>query len=282
MLLRSASTAPTTVDHAPAEVAVVDPGLAECDRSRPDGLGSVVGLDRDLPAGLARAVMRAVSVTVVIPTLNEAENLPHVFERLPRDVAEVVVVDGHSTDGTPELAAELWPGAVVITQDGKGKGNALACGFAAATSEVIVMLDADGSTDPAEVPRFVAALLTGADFAKGTRFVTGGGSADITFIRKLGNRVLSGTVNVLWDRDYSDLCYGYNAFWRRHLRLVTPDCSGFEVETLMNIRVARSELKVVEVPSFEACRINGESNLNARRDGMRVLRTIVAERVRPR
>jgi glycosyltransferase involved in cell wall biosynthesis len=226
-------------------------------------------------------VLRAVTVSVVIPTLNEADNLPHVFRRLHPDVSEVIVVDGHSTDGTPEIARQLRPDAVVITQDGKGKGNALACGFAAATGEIIVMLDADGSTDPAEVPRFVAALLTGADFAKGTRFVTGGGSDDITWVRRLGNRVLSGAVNVLWDRDYSDLCYGYNAFWRKHLRLVAPDCSGFEVETLINIRIARSKLKVIEVPSFESCRINGESNLHARRDGIRVLRTIVAERVRP-
>jgi glycosyltransferase involved in cell wall biosynthesis len=231
---------------------------------------------------LARQVLRTVKVSVVIPTLNEADNLPHVFSRLHPDVAEIVIVDGHSTDGTVEVARSLQPEAIIITQDGKGKGNALACGFAAATGDIIVMLDADGSTDPAEVPRFVAALLTGADFAKGTRFVTGGGSDDITWVRRLGNKVLSGTVNVLWDRDFSDLCYGYNAFWRRHLRLVTPDCSGFEVETLINIRVARSELRVVEVPSFEACRINGESNLNARRDGIRVLRTIVAERVRPR
>jgi glycosyltransferase involved in cell wall biosynthesis len=227
------------------------------------------------------SVMRAVRVSVVIPTLNEADNLPQLFERLPPDVAEIIVVDGHSTDGTIEVARALSPDAVILTQDGKGKGNALACGFAAATGDVIVMLDADGSTDPGEVPRFVAALLAGADFAKGTRFVTGGGSDDITWVRKLGNRVLSGTVNVLWNCDYSDLCYGYNAFWRRHLRLVTPDCSGFEVETLINIRIARSTLKVVEVPSFEACRVHGHSNLSARRDGLRVLRTIVAERVRP-
>jgi glycosyltransferase involved in cell wall biosynthesis len=230
---------------------------------------------------LSSQVLKAVRVSVVIPTLNEADNLPHVAARLHPDVSEIIIVDGHSTDGTVDVARRLWPAARILTQDGKGKGNALACGFAAATGEIIVMLDADGSTDPAEVPRFVAALLTGADFAKGTRFVTGGGSDDITWVRRLGNKVLSGTVNVLWDRNYSDLCYGYNAFWRRHLRLVTPDCSGFEVETLINIRVARSQLKVIEVPSFESCRINGESNLNARRDGIRVLRTIVAERVRP-
>jgi glycosyltransferase involved in cell wall biosynthesis len=226
-------------------------------------------------------LLAAVDVTVVIPTLNEADNLPHVFGRLSPQVREVIIVDGHSTDGTVEVAKKLRPEVTIVNQDGRGKGNALACGFAAATGDVIVMLDADGSTDPAEVPRFVAALLAGADFAKGTRFVTGGGSSDITPIRRVGNKVLSGAVNILWKCDYSDLCYGYNAFWRRHLQTVIPDCAGFEVETLINIRVARSGLKVVEVPSFEASRRHGQSNLHARRDGMRVLRTIVAERVRP-
>jgi glycosyltransferase involved in cell wall biosynthesis len=227
------------------------------------------------------AVMRAVRVSVVIPTLNEAENLPLIHQRLPSHLHELIIVDGHSIDRTVEVARRLWPDAILINQDGKGKGNALACGFAAATGDIIVMLDADGSTDPAEVPRFVASLLCGADFAKGTRFVTGGGSTDITFTRRLGNRVLSGAVNLLWNCDYSDLCYGYNAFWRRHLRVVNPDCSGFEVETLINIRAARSRLNVVEVPSFEANRQHGVGSLRATRDGMRVLRTILAERLRP-
>jgi hypothetical protein len=227
-------------------------------------------------------IVSAVTVTVVIPTLNEARNLPHVLARIPSEIAELIIVDGHSTDGTTELARELWPDVRIVNQGGEGKGNALVAGFWAATGDIIVMLDADGSTDPAEIPRFVAALLTGADYAKGTRFVTGGGSSDITRIRRLGNKVLSGIVNHIWKVDYSDLCYGYNAFWRRHLPDVVPDCAGFEAETLMNIRVARSHLKVVEVPSFEADRVHGVSNLHARRDGMRVLRTILAERIRPR
>jgi glycosyltransferase involved in cell wall biosynthesis len=230
----------------------------------------------------AEPLLSTVRVSVVIPTLNEAENLPHVLARVPSGVFEVIIVDGHSTDGTPEVAASHWPGARVLSQTGKGKGNALEAGFRAARGDVVVMLDADGSTDPAEIPRFVAALLTGADFAKGTRFVTGGGSADITPVRRLGNRILAGLVNRMWNVDYSDLCYGYNAFWRSCLNQVAPnDCSGFEVETLMNIRVAKASLKVVEVPSFEATRRHGQSNLDARRDGMRVLRTIVAERIRP-
>ncbi len=226
-------------------------------------------------------ILSLVTVSVVLPTLNEADNLPHVFERMPSEIFEVILVDGNSTDGTVEVAKELWPSLRVVRQSGKGKGNALTCGFWAATGDVIVMLDGDGSTDPAEIPRFVAALLAGADFAKGSRFIAGGGSADITAVRRMGNWALAKVVNLIWGGQYSDLCYGYNAFWRRCLPFVSPDCEGFEVETLINIRASRAGLRIHEVPSFEHDRRYGVSNLNARRDGMRVLRTIVSERIRP-
>ncbi len=127
-------------------------------------------------------------VSVVIPTLNEARNLDHVFAALPAGLHEVILVDGHSVDGTPDVARRLRPDVRVVKQTRTGKGNALACGFAAATGDIIVMIDADGSTDPAEIPRFVEALTSGADFAKGSRFAPGAGSTDITPLRKLGNR----------------------------------------------------------------------------------------------
>ena len=227
------------------------------------------------------AVRPEPTISVVIPAKNEALNLPHVFEALPRGQYELILVDGSSTDDTVQVAQRLRPDVMIIGQTRKGKGNALACGFAAASGDFIVMLDADGSTDPAEIPRFVAALLAGADFAKGSRFIAGGGTADITLIRHIGNWALAKIVNQIWGGQYSDLCYGYNAFWRRFLPFVTPDCDGFEVETLMNIRAARAHLRIHEVPSFEHHRRHGTSNLSARRDGLRVLRTIVAERVRP-
>ena len=231
-------------------------------------------------------------VSVVIPALNEARNLPHVFAKLPAGLHEVILVDGNSVDDTVATARRLRPDIRIVRQNRRGKGNALACGFAAATGDIIAMVDADGSADPAEIPLFVQALLDGADFAKGTRFAGGGGSCDITRLRRLGNRMLSGLVNVLCRTKYSDLCYGYNVFWRRHVPVFGLDVEsdvpvdggtrlwgdGFEVETLINIRIAQAGLKVKEVASYEHSRIHGVSNLNARRDGWRVLRTIVAER----
>ncbi len=234
----------------------------------------------------------SLTVSVVIPTLNEARNLPHVFARLPDGLHEVIVVDGNSADDTVAIARRLRPDVRIVIQNRSGKGNALACGFAVATGDVIAMVDADGSADPAEIPRFVKALLDGADFAKGSRFAAGGGSSDITRLRRLGNRMLSGLVNVLCGTKYSDLCYGYNVFWRRHVSVFGLDAEtdipvgggtrlwgdGFEVETLINIRIAQAGLKVREVASYEYSRIHGVSNLNAASDGWRVLRTILAER----
>jgi hypothetical protein len=217
-------------------------------------------------------------ISVVLPTLNEEENLPHVFNRLPEDLHEVILVDGGSTDDTVRVAREHWPGIRVLIQPGQGKGDALRTGFAAVTGDIIVMLDADGSTDPAEIPRFVEQLDAGADFAKGSRFVGDGGSDDITPMRRMGNRALSTTVNVLYGTGYSDLCYGYNAFWTHCLPYIALDVPGFEVETLMNVRIAKAGLKVSEVPSFEARRLHGQSKLSTFRDGYRVLRTILRER----
>ncbi len=218
---------------------------------------------------------------MVIPALNEAANLPHVLSRLPAFVDEVVLVDGHSIDDTVEVARAIRPDVRIVIQDGRGKGNALACGFAAARGDIIVMLDADGSNDPAEIVAFVDALLAGNDFAKGSRFAPGGASSDITTVRRAGNRALSMLVNLLFGTRYSDLCYGYNAFWRHCLAHMHVTCDGFEVETLINVRVARAGLSVIEVASVEHARLHGESKLHAVRDGLRVLRTILGERMRP-
>jgi glycosyltransferase involved in cell wall biosynthesis len=230
------------------------------------------------------------SVSVVIPALNEGRNIPHVFDRIPGDTHQVILVDGKSTDNTVEAARNARPDVLVVNQTRRGKGNALACGFAAATGDVIVMLDADGSADPGEMPRFIDALVAGADFAKGTRFLRGGGSSDITNLRRVGNDALTGVFNLCYGRRYSDLCYGYNVFWRYCLPVLGLDArtpsppsggklwgDGFEVETLIHVRVAKAGLKVAEVPSYEYPRLHGVSNLNATRDGLRVVRTMLAE-----
>ena len=228
-------------------------------------------------------------VSVVIPAKNEARNLPWVLENLPVGLHEVILVDGISVDDTVAVAREHRPDIVVVEQTRRGKGNALACGFAACTGEVIVMLDADGSAHPGEISTFLRALTSGADFAKGSRFLATGGSSDLTWLRTAGNGFLNFLTNCLYRTSYTDLCYGYNAFWAHCVKAfdlppVDGDApvlgDGFEIETLITVRVGVARLAVAEVPSFEHDRIHGESNLNAFRDGWRVLRTLIRERLR--
>jgi len=216
-------------------------------------------------------------VSVVIPAVNEAENLPHVLATLPTWIFEVILVDGDSTDGTPEVARAVRPDIRIVEQTGRGKGNALSCGFEACRGDIIVTLDADGSADGAEIERFVEALRKGADFAKGSRFLQGGGTADMPAYRRFGNGVFVSIVQLLFGARYSDLCYGYNACWNWVVPLLQLDGDGFEIETMMNVRALQAGLKVAEVPSFEAKRVYGEGRLRTIPDGWRVLKTIWRE-----
>jgi thioesterase domain-containing protein len=233
-------------------------------------------LKRASDGGLATRIDR---VSVVIPARNEAANLPHVLARIPRWVDELILVDGNSSDATVEVARRLWPSVKIVHQEGRGKGDALCQGFWAATGEIVVALDADGSTDPAEIPLYVGALQGGADFVRGSRYLQGGGSEDLSVFRSLGNLGLTAVVRLLFRNRFSDLCYGYTAFWRRLLPVLEPEATGFEIEAQLNTRALARGLKVFEVPSFERVRISGSSNLRAIPDGWRVLKTVLAERL---
>ncbi|OGO54936.1 MAG: hypothetical protein A2V85_11150 [Chloroflexi bacterium RBG_16_72_14] len=235
--------------------------------------------DTDEPTRLVPR--RRPTVSVIVPTLNEAANLPLVLPRLPAFVTEVIVVDAHSHDGTVEVARALRPDAVILLQEGRGKGSALRQGFDAATGDILVSIDADGSTQPEEIELFVNALIGGADYVKGSRYVAGGGSTDLTPFRRFGNTGLMLATRVVHGAHFSDLCYGFNAFWRDVLPVLSLESTGFEIETEMNLRAHIAGLRITEVPSMEMPRVFGSSNLHAVRDGFRVLRQILRERRRP-
>jgi len=226
-------------------------------------------------------VWQGFRVSVIIPALNEAESLPHVLPLIPEQVDEVLLVDGASTDGTIEVAKAIRPDIRIVFQESRGKGAALRAGFEAATGDIVVHLDADGSTDPREIPAFVETLLAGADYAKGTRFGKGGLSDDITPLRRLGNWSFVAIANVLYGSSFTDITYGYNAVWRRHHALLAPEIDGWAHEIIANIRAHRRGLKVVEVASIEAPRVAGEAKLQTFSAGWTIFKAIVGERFQP-
>ena len=216
-------------------------------------------------------------ISVVIPTKNEARNITWVLEQMPPWIDEIVLVDGHSTDGTVEAAKRARPDVIVVDQEPRGKGAALQAGFAAATGDIIVMLDADGSMHPREIARYVALLLSGYDLVKGSRFMAGAASTDITWLRHLGNSFLLYLTNLLHRTRFTDLCYGYCAFYRNVLGDIRLTATGFEVEAQLIVRACVAGLSITEVPSLESTRRYGQSNLRTFRDGQRVLWTLLRE-----
>lgn len=217
------------------------------------------------------------TVSVVIPVKNEARNIGWVLEQITHDIDEIILIDGNSTDATLITAKSQRPDIKVVPQEGVGKGSALRTGFAAATGDVIVMMDADGSMAPQEICHYVHFLSNGYDFVKGSRFIGGGGSLDITWLRRLGNRFLLGVFNFLYQAELTDLCYGFCAFHRRYLEYLDLSATGFEIEAEMVVRAMRGGLRIAEVPSFELPRRAGKSNLRAIRDGSRVLQTVLRD-----
>jgi glycosyltransferase involved in cell wall biosynthesis len=244
---------------------------------------AAAGVDRSLrPADHSRRIgdrpTPRSTVSLVIPARNEARNLAIVLENLPSCVDEVILVDGSSSDVTKLMALSCCPDIQIINEPARGKGHALRAGFDAAQCDVVIAMDADGSMLPHEIPRILFFLDHGYDFVKGSRFIGGGGSLDISLIRKLGNRGLLMIANWLFDVQLTDLCYGYFGFRRKYLAHLGLISGGFEIETELTVRAITSGLRIAEVPSVELPRRSGRSNLRSVRDGIRVLRILLRER----
>jgi glycosyltransferase involved in cell wall biosynthesis len=220
------------------------------------------------------------TVSVIIPTLNEAGNLPYVLNTVPRWVDEIIIVDGRSKDDTERVARVLRPDVRIVQQTRRGKGAALRAGLDAAHGEILIIMDADGSMNGADIVAFRDALVDGADYVKGSRFCKGGGSTDITRLRRFGDAGICFLIRVLYGAKYTDGTYGYKGLWANKLSSIRIDTDGFEVELLIDIRAHRAGLRTAEVPCFETDRIHGSSNLNALSDGLRCLRVILRERLR--
>jgi glycosyltransferase involved in cell wall biosynthesis len=217
-------------------------------------------------------------ITALICTLNEEPNLPHVLPRIPAWVSEVLVIDGHSTDKTIEVARKIRPDIRVMSQPGRGKGDALRYGIEQASGDIIVTMDADGSTDPDDILRFIVPLLDGHDFVKGSRFLKGL-PRHKPWHRIIGNWLIILVFDVMFFKKYTDLCSGYYSFWKKAINCVAlKSDDGFEDEPLINTRVAKAGLKVVEVGYIDGGRIEGETNAPSWRQGLKSIKTIIRER----
>lgn len=264
-------------------ISVADPGSTQTER-----MGDIrpLGAETDWQESEAPEITTASSaahrptVSLVIPAKNEARNLPHVLSNLPDCLDEVILVDGCSRDVTLVAARACRSDLRIIVEPRPGKGVALRTGFAAAQGDFIVAMDADGSMSPDEVPRYIYFLENGYDFVKGSRFVSGGGSLDLTRLRRLGNRGLLAAANLLYNEQFTDLCYGFFAFRRCYLEHLDLRSTGFEIETELLVRASVIGLRIGEIPSFELPRRMGRSSLHAFQDGRRVLRTLIDERLR--
>ncbi len=228
----------------------------------------------------AREMHSSPTVSVIIPTLNEADNLAFVINTIPSWVNEIVIVDGRSSDDSVRVATVLRPDAKIVHELTRGKGAALRAGLAAASGDFRIIMDGDGSMDGADLQAFRDALVSGAQYVKGSRFCPGGGSADITQLRRFGDWGICLLIKVLFGAKYTDGTYGYKGVRAECLDKIRIDTDGFEVELLLDIRAHRAGLRTVEVPCFETLRIHGSSNLNAFRDGLRCFRIILSERFR--
>ena len=220
------------------------------------------------------------NVGIVIPTLNEEKNIYEVLCKANKiGYNKILVVDGQSKDNTINVASK--GGAKVVLQNGQGKGDAIRQVLSNRYIDVdaIVLMDADCSMDPAEIPSFIEALNSGADIVKGSRFLKGGRTYDMDGLRRCGNSMLLFAINLIWSAKYTDLCYGYVAFSKRAIEKLAPvlESDGFEIETEIFIKAIDLGLVVTEVPSIEYARKNGNSNLHAFRDGLKIFRTIVQE-----
>ncbi len=216
-------------------------------------------------------------VSLIIPTRNEEGAIGPTLREVPRDVVdEIIVIDGHSTDKTwDEVKAELRPQDKLVMQKGKGYGGAFLEGFDIATGDVILLLDADGSHNPNEIPAIIEKVRRGYEYVMASRYMRGGHSEDDTIIRWFGNRVFTLMTNMIHGTDVTDSLYLFTAITRDGLTKLNLHSTGFEFCTEIVVKAHRAGLKFAEVPAFERARTAGKTKVNAFWHGLKILRMIL-------
>jgi glycosyltransferase involved in cell wall biosynthesis len=199
-------------------------------------------------------------VTLFIPTLNEIDGVKAIMPRIKREwVDEIIMVDGHSSDGTKEWLVEH--GYNVIDQKEPGTINAWWQGFAAASGDVIIPFSPDGNSDPEGIPKLVEKMKEGYGMVTASRYLGEAESKDDSWLSGLANKFFTKLINALFGANYSDTLVMYRAFKKELLEEL-----GFNkkreplFEILIAIRAARRRLRVAEVPASEPPRVDGDDS----------------------
>ncbi len=217
---------------------------------------------------------QAHKISLIIPARNENEALPHMLEGLPRDLThEIIVVDGHSDDGTPVLARKS--GCKVVTQEGRGYGMGVISGIKAAEGDLLCFMDADGSYDPEALPRLIELIDQGYDMAFCSRYLPGAGSDDDTFIRKLGNKFFTVLGRVMFKIELTDSLFFYALGKKEVFEALGLTARGFAICIEIPVKVHKAGYKYTEIPSRERPRFAGRSKVNAVWDGLLILATMI-------
>uniref|UniRef100_A0A7C3RHL1 S-layer glycoprotein N-glycosyltransferase AglJ n=1 Tax=Archaeoglobus fulgidus TaxID=2234 RepID=A0A7C3RHL1_ARCFL len=210
-------------------------------------------------------------ITVVIPTLNEEEAIGEVVGGFVKRGYRVLVIDGNSKDRTREIARDS--GAEVVIQSGRGKGQAIAEAFDIVDSDILVLVDGDGTYLPDEVEKLLDPILKGkAEHVVGNRFANFERGA-FTRLNLIGNKLLNMFFRFAYGVDLRDILSGYRALKREVYKSVELKKSGFEVETELTVETIARGFRIVEVPITYRKR-GGKTKLNPLKDGFRIGRTI--------
>lgn len=214
--------------------------------------------------------------TLIIPTLNEVESIEKVLVQIPKEeVDQILVVDGHSSDGTVELVRKL--GYSLIFQEKKGFGSAINTGIREAQGEIIVILNGDGSQNPQDIPRLLGKIKEGYDLVLASRYLPGAGSEDDTLVHYIGNRLFTYLCNKLYKMEISDSLYFFIAARKKIFEIIKPEGVHFEYCIEMPIKAHKAGLKIAEIPSFERKRMGGKGKVSALSVGPKTLWTLLKQ-----
>ncbi|MGB3976983.1 MAG: glycosyltransferase family 2 protein [bacterium] len=202
-------------------------------------------------------------VSVIIPTKNEESTLEPVLKGCLEHADEVLVIDGHSTDKTTEIAKSY--GVPVHFDSGKGKGEAMRLGIKLFKGDILLYIDADGSHDPNDIPAMVEPIKNGtADMVIGSRFK--GGSDELVgtinqLFRITGSNIITTYINYRWNVRLTDTQNGFRALSRAAAEELDLKIDGFPIETEMDIQLLQKRFRICEIPAHEYKRKGGESKI---------------------